>query len=111
MGLKGYVGKFDEFSQMVKYAEINLKTPSISSGLVFLCTYLNIINTSEKILYIFPSYQNHSLWPSKEMYLEPDHIFYPFHTVPISKSGIVDALGTGFCLFSLISGPYYCITF
>lgn len=28
MGLKGYFGKSGEFSQWVKYAEINLKKPS-----------------------------------------------------------------------------------
>lgn len=45
------------------------------------------------------------------MYLEPDHIFYPFYTLLISKSRIVDDLGVGFCLFSLISEPYQCITY
>lgn len=45
------------------------------------------------------------------MYLEPDHIFYPFYTLLISKSRIVNDLGVGFCLFSLISEPYQCITY
>lgn len=45
------------------------------------------------------------------MYLEPDHIFYPFCTLLVSKSRIVDALGAEFCLFSLISEPYYCIIY